>query len=160
MARLLSVALLLCAGCSRPAPAPPPATPPARPAPVTPTAPAPADDTVAAFVEKLGGNVERDEGVPGKSVTRVDLTGTKVAPEDLKQPTALRSLNSLFGSSAELVAHCLRPRVSLDRHCSRLRFGAHPRPEQRQARAPVHGALHALEPVHLAFHRPVTPRCR
>ena len=54
-----------------------------------------AEDKAVAFVEKLGGKVTRDDKLPGKPVTTLDLVGTKMTDAGLKELAALKSLSSL-----------------------------------------------------------------
>ena len=65
---------------------------------LVPSAPARADDAedkAAAFVEKLGGSVTRDEKRPGNPVVRVNLSQSKVTDADLRFLAPLQSVTSL-----------------------------------------------------------------
>jgi hypothetical protein len=59
-----------------------------------------AEDKAVAFVEKLGGKVTRDEKLPGKPVTGVNLGLSKVTDLGLKEVVALKNLHKLdlFGT--------------------------------------------------------------
>jgi internalin A len=54
-----------------------------------------AEDKAAAFVEKLGGTVKRDEQKAGKPVFIVDLNSTKISDAGLKELTAFKQLQML-----------------------------------------------------------------
>jgi hypothetical protein len=54
-----------------------------------------AEDKAAAFVEKLGGRVKRDEKAPGKPVISVILIGKKVTNAELKELAPLQNLIGL-----------------------------------------------------------------
>jgi hypothetical protein len=54
-----------------------------------------AEDKAVAFVEKLGGTVERDEKAPGKPVVTVNFASTQVTDEGMKDLKELRNLSSL-----------------------------------------------------------------
>ena len=47
-------------------------------------------------VENLGGKVTRDDKLPGKPVTGVNLTGTEVTDAGLKELKHLKQLTSLY----------------------------------------------------------------
>jgi hypothetical protein len=71
-----------------------------------------AEDKAVQAIEKLGGNVLRNEDDPGRPVVVVDLSGTDVTDNDLKALTPLASLVSLdlhgtrvTGSGLEALAH-------------------------------------------------------
>ena len=53
------------------------------------------EDKAAAFVEKLGGKVVRDEKLPGKPVIEVNLCDGAVTDAGLKELAALKSLTAL-----------------------------------------------------------------
>jgi hypothetical protein len=53
-------------------------------------------------IEKLGGQVYRDEKQPGKPVTQVDLNGTKVTDAGLKHLKELKELRSLDLSGTQV----------------------------------------------------------
>ena len=54
-----------------------------------------AEDKAVAFFEKLGGKVTRDDKIPGKPVTGVNLYRTHVTDAGLKELAALKKLTSL-----------------------------------------------------------------
>src|SRR6266545_8232393 len=54
-----------------------------------------AEDRAAAFAEKLGGKVARDDKRPGKPVVTVDLHGRGVRGADLRALAPLQSLTTL-----------------------------------------------------------------
>jgi hypothetical protein len=54
-----------------------------------------AEDKAVAFVQKLGGKVERDEKAPGKPVVAVSLTFIKVKDAELKELAPLKNLHTL-----------------------------------------------------------------
>ena len=94
MSRLMLVTLLMVTvGCARPAPAPSaPSAPPAPPAPSGPIT----EDGAVAFVEKLGRQVIRDEGAPGKPVIGLNLGVTNVTDAGLKELSAFKNLKYLY----------------------------------------------------------------
>src|SRR5687768_4691171 len=53
------------------------------------------EDKAVALVEKLGGEVERDEKRPGKPVITVRLPGSDVTDEDLQKLAPLQHLRTL-----------------------------------------------------------------
>jgi hypothetical protein len=55
-----------------------------------------AEDKAVAFVEKLGGNVARDEKLPGKPVIEVHLSFSAVTDVGLKELAPLENLTALF----------------------------------------------------------------
>ena len=55
-----------------------------------------AEDKAVAFVEKLGGWITRDQKLPDKPVTEVDLQFTKVTDVGLKVLTPLKNLSTLY----------------------------------------------------------------
>src|SRR5678816_1311944 len=55
-----------------------------------------AEDKAVKFVEKLGGQVVRDEKLPGKPVSEVHLNGTKVTDAGLKELAGLPDLIAVF----------------------------------------------------------------
>ena len=54
-----------------------------------------AEDKAVAFVEKIGGDVTRDEKAPGKPAITVNLSNTKVTDAGLKELAALKQLTTL-----------------------------------------------------------------
>ena len=54
-----------------------------------------AEDKAVAFVEKLGGEVTRDEKAPGKPVVTVTLAFTDVTDVGVKELAALKNLTTL-----------------------------------------------------------------
>jgi internalin A len=61
-----------------------------------------AEDTAVAFVEKLGGNILRDEKAPGKPVVWVLMAGTKMTDAGLKELAPLKNLTTLNLTSTQV----------------------------------------------------------
>ena len=55
-----------------------------------------AEDKAVAFVEKLRGQVTRDEKAPGKPVIKVNLFGSEVTDAGLKELAPLKNLTVLI----------------------------------------------------------------
>jgi internalin A len=61
-----------------------------------------AEDKAVAFVEKLGGKVERDDKKAGKPVVGASLIGTKVGDADLTELSGLQHLQTLDLGSTDV----------------------------------------------------------
>src|SRR5207249_4172664 len=59
-------------------------------------------------VEKLGGNVTRDDKLPGKPVIGVNLGGTQVTDAGLKELKDLKQLTTLFLNHAQVTGAGLK----------------------------------------------------
>jgi internalin A len=55
-----------------------------------------AEDKAVAFVEKLGGEVKRDEMLPGRPIIEVNLSHRQVMDLGLKELAPLKNLNTLY----------------------------------------------------------------
>jgi internalin A len=73
-----------------------------------------AEDKAVKIVEKLGGRVTRDDKQPGKPVVGVDFAFSRVGDADLKELTALKSLNTLLLYETAVTDEGLKALANLD----------------------------------------------